>query len=82
MFVHHSSGGRRRVSFALAVQVVLALAILLMAGPAAGIANAVRVTAPKEVLEKIAALPEVERIIADGRVQIPKPSPGEEKARA
>jgi Subtilase family len=45
------------------------------------IANTVRVTAPKDVLAKIAALPEVERVVPDGQVEIPKPSPGEEQAR-
>jgi subtilisin family serine protease len=45
------------------------------------IANTVRVTAPKDVLAKIAVLPEVERVVPDGGVEIPKPSPGEEQAR-
>jgi hypothetical protein len=45
------------------------------------IANTVRVTAPKGVLEKIAALPEVERVVAAGQVEIPKLSLGEEQAR-
>ena len=45
------------------------------------IANTVRVTARKDLLEKISALPEVERIVADGRVEIPKPSSGQQQAR-
>jgi subtilisin family serine protease len=45
------------------------------------IANTVRATAQKDVLEKIAALPEVERVVPDGQAEIPKPSPGDEQAR-
>jgi subtilisin family serine protease len=45
------------------------------------IANAVRVTARKDLVAKISALPEVERVVADGSVQIPKPSPGQDQAR-
>jgi hypothetical protein len=45
------------------------------------IANAIRVTAGPKLLEKIAALPEVERVVADGRVQLPKPTPAQERAR-
>src|SRR6266545_4636145 len=39
------------------------------------IANTVRVTAGPKLLEKIAALPEVQRVVAEVRVQLPKPSP-------
>jgi hypothetical protein len=45
------------------------------------IANAVKVTAGPKLLAKIAALPEVERVVAERRVQIPKPSPAQERAR-
>jgi subtilisin family serine protease len=45
------------------------------------IANAVRVTAGPKLLEKIAALPEVERVVAERRVQLPKPTPAQERAR-
>jgi len=45
------------------------------------IANTVRVTAGPKLLEKIAALPEVERVVAERRWQIPKPTPGKDQAR-
>jgi len=45
------------------------------------IANTVRVTAGPKLLEKIAALPEVQRVVAEGRVQLPKPTPAQERAR-
>ncbi len=45
------------------------------------IANTVRVTAGPKLLEKIAALPEVERVVAERRFQIPKPAPGRDQAR-
>jgi subtilisin family serine protease len=45
------------------------------------IANAIKVTAGPKLLVKIAALPEVERVVAAGRVRLPKPSPAQEQAR-
>lgn len=45
------------------------------------IANTVRVTAGSALLGRIAALPEVERIVAERRYQIPKPTPGKEQPR-
>jgi len=45
------------------------------------IANTVRVTAGRDVVDRISTLPEVERIVADGSIVIPKPTPGQEQAR-
>jgi subtilisin family serine protease len=45
------------------------------------IANTVRVTGGKQLLEQITALPEVERVVAEQRAEIPEPSPGQEQAR-
>jgi len=45
------------------------------------IANAVRVTAGPKLLEKIAALPEVQRVVAERRIQLPEPTPAQEQAR-
>ena len=45
------------------------------------IANTVRVTAGRDLVDRISVLPEVERIVADGSIVIPKPTPGQEQAR-
>jgi subtilisin family serine protease len=45
------------------------------------IANTVRVTAGPKLLAKIAALPEVQRVVAERRIQLPRPTPAQEKAR-
>ena len=45
------------------------------------IANTVRVTAGPKLLAKIAALPEVQRVVAERRIQLVKPTPAQERAR-
>jgi subtilisin family serine protease len=45
------------------------------------IANTVRVTAGRDLLEKITALPEVTRVVADGSARILQPRKGQDQAR-
>jgi hypothetical protein len=45
------------------------------------ITNAIRVTAPKAMMQELAARPEVKRIVSDGVYFIPPPLPGETQPR-
>src|SRR5262249_51190359 len=45
------------------------------------IANTIRVTAGRDLIEKISALPEVARVIPDGSVRIPQPNKARAQAR-